>query len=74
MALDLYRAYLFSDDKDIDFKKKRLLTEIKVFHKRKLYNTKNAKVSVFLFQNFPIVYKCVYKIYDRIRIKQLDPH
>ncbi|MGN0316875.1 MAG: glycosyltransferase family 2 protein [Lachnospira sp.] len=74
MALDLYRAYLFSDDKDIDSKKKRLLTEIKVFHKRKLYDTKNAKISVFLFQNFPFVYKCVYKIYDRIRIKQLDPH
>lgn len=73
MALDLYRAYLFSYDKDIDSKKKRLLTEIKLFQKRKLYNTKNAKISVFMFQYFPSVYKCMYKVYDRIRVKKLDP-
>jgi glycosyltransferase involved in cell wall biosynthesis len=72
-ALVLYRAYLYSKDKSLKNKKKKLLKEIKTNKKQGLYTGKNDKISVFLFCYFPHLYCLFYKFYDKVRVKQLDP-
>ena len=70
-SLELYRHYLFSDNKENIDKKKRLKDDIKSY--KKLYTRRFDKLAYVLMLYFPHIYKFVYKIYDKKRIKVLDP-
>lgn len=72
-AIVLYRAYLYANDKENKNKKVLLLEEIKQYKKLGVYKNRNDKLSVFLFVYFPHLYRAIYKIYDRNRVKHLDP-
>lgn len=72
-ALCLYRAYLFSNDKANTDKMKKLKKEILRYYKAGLYKDKNTKLTVMLYRFAPFLYKGLYKIHDKIRVKQLDP-
>lgn len=67
--LDLYRAYLINNV--YNKKKKELKKELKEY--RSIYKSKNEKITYILAMYFPHICVFTYKIYDRIRVKKLDP-
>lgn len=67
--LDLYRAYLLNKDKSQ--KKEELKRELKDY--KLVYKSKNEKTTYYLAMYFPHICVFTYKIYDRIRVKKLDP-
>lgn len=67
--LDLYRAYLLNKEKTQ--KKKELKIELKDY--KSIYKSKNEKITYLLATHFPHICVFTYKIYDRIRVKKLDP-
>ncbi len=67
--LDLYRTYLLEGIKTLE--KKKLKNEIKEY--KEYYKSKNLKLTYILalyFHHFCIL---TYRIYDKIRVKKLDP-
>ncbi len=51
------------------------MVKIKVlsFNNENLYKRKNDKIIILMLRYFPFAYKAFYKIYDKIRVKKLDP-
>lgn len=72
-ALVLYRAYLFSDGKSVNGKRKKLKSEILEWNKEGFYINKKEKLTVLMYRFIPHLYKLLYKVYDKVRIKRLDP-
>lgn len=72
-AIVLYRAYLYENNNENRNKRKMLLEEIKQFKKAGVYSSKNDKISVYLFIYSPFLYRIIYRIYDKVRVKKLDP-
>ena len=67
--LDLYRTYLLEGVKTTE--KKRLKNEVKQY--KTYYRSKNLKVTFFLAMHFPHICTFTYRIYDKLRVKKLDP-
>lgn len=72
-SLCLCRSYLFSNDKKLKIKNKDLKSELKKYKNQGLYKRKKDFLSYILLVYFPLVYKWTYRVYDKIRIKKLDP-
>ncbi|MCR5636463.1 MAG: glycosyltransferase [Clostridiales bacterium] len=70
-SLNLYKNYVFFAGENINQKKKKLKPEIKKC--RKYYTGKNDKVSYSLLMYFPWLYRLVYRVYSKHRVKKLDP-
>lgn len=71
-ALSLWRAYTMVFEKDKE-KKRAVKNKVLKYKKIGLYNNKKDKIIIFLLRYIPFVYVIFYKMYDKIRIKQLDP-
>lgn len=67
--LDLYRAYLLNKEKSQ--KKKDLKRELKEY--KLIYKSKNEKLTYYLAMYFPHICTLTYRIYDKFRVKKLDP-
>jgi len=67
--LDLYRTYLLEGVKTSE--RKELKNEVK--RNKMYYTSKNTKVTFYLAMYFPHICVLSYRIYDRIRVKKLDP-
>ena len=71
--LELYRAYLFSN---IDLKNKEVadvLHEIIQYNEKGFYENRRDKTVIFFYMHFPKKFKFLYRLYDKIRVKKLDP-
>jgi glycosyltransferase involved in cell wall biosynthesis len=67
--LDLYRTYLLARIKGQ--KRKNLKQEVRVY--KELYISKNERLTYLLSMYFPHICVLTYKIYDKLRVKKLDP-
>lgn len=70
-SLALYRDYLFNQSAENKEKRIQLKNEIKKY--KSLYTRRNDRLAYYLMMYFPHLYKLVYRIYDKKRIKVLDP-
>lgn len=71
-SLLLYR-HLIINNTNNKKEKKELKNKIKNYLKRNCYSSKNKKISALLALYFPLVFKAVYCIYDRVRTEKYDP-
>ncbi len=72
--LGLYAAYLFAD-KNRYSKKEKQETKSRIVesYKKGLYISKKDRIRVFMFRFCPHIYVGAYRLYDKIRVKKLDP-
>lgn len=73
--IDLYRCILF-DENIPNHEKKTELRKIRKHlwnckKQREIKNKKN-RITIYFFQYVPFIYKWLFKIYDKIRIKNID--
>jgi glycosyltransferase involved in cell wall biosynthesis len=71
--LNLYRALLYSKESAYKKEKSDVLKEIKEYKSKGFYKSKNEMITVFMYKYFPKAFRLLYKSYDKIRVKQLDP-
>lgn len=71
--MNLYRVYVFYNDKKYKNEKKQTMKEIKEYKTRGFYNNKRDKVLYFMYRYIPHIFKLIFPIYDKIRVKKLDP-
>lgn len=71
--MNLFRAYIFSKDKNYKNEKKQTMKEIKEYKTLGFYNNKRDKVLYFMYRYIPHIFKLIFPIYDKIRVKKLDP-
>ena len=70
--LSLYRSYIFA--KQINKQeKKEVMSEILVYKSQGFYSSTKEKVLLFLYRFFPIIFKAFFGLYDKLRVKKLDP-
>lgn len=72
-TLCLYRAYIFSDDFSLNEEKKSIMTDIMSYKKQGFYRSKKEKTLVFLYKYAPHLFRVLFRLYDKIRVKKLDP-
>lgn len=72
-TLGLYRAYIFSDDFSLNEEKKNIMTDIMSYKKQGFYHSKKEKTLVFLYKYVPHLFRGLFRLYDKIRVKKLDP-
>lgn len=71
-ALSLWRAYTMISKIDKN-KKTEIKSRVMQYKRDRLYTGRNEKIIIALLKYCPLVYVIFYKMYDKIRIKQLDP-
>lgn len=71
--MNLYRAYIFSKDKNYKNKKEKTMKEIKEYKSRGFYNNKRDKILYLLYRYVPYLFKFAFSFYDKKRVKKLDP-
>lgn len=71
--LSLYGAYRTSINKVEKSKCDKVYAEIKFFKDEGYYQGKRDKILIFMYRYMPHLYAATYKIYDKIRVKKLDP-
>lgn len=71
--LSLYGTYRTSLNKVEKSEYENLFSEIKTFKDEGYYQGKRDKVLIFMYRYMPHFYLITYKIYDKIRVKKLDP-
>lgn len=71
--MNLYRAYIFSKDKNYKNEKKQTMKEIKEYKSRGFYNNKRDKILYLLYRYVPHLFKLAFSFYDKKRVKKLDP-
>lgn len=71
--LGLYGVYRTSSNKVEKSEYENLFSEIKSFKDEGYYQGKRDKVLIFMYRYMPHLYVTIYKIYDKIRVKKLDP-
>lgn len=54
-------------------RKKDVYDEIKKYQKLGFYKTKKEKITIIILKYFPLFYCKLYFLYDKIRVKKLDP-
>jgi len=70
--LQVYRAYIFS--KQSQENKKRIMSRILEYKARGFYNNRREKTLYVSYRYFPCLFKLAFGIYDKVRIKKLDPN
>ncbi len=70
--LGLYRAYIFNKSVD-KIEKRKVMSEILEFKSQGFYNGKKEKILLIFYRYFPVLFKCLFRFYDKIRVKKLDP-
>lgn len=70
--LNLWRVYttLFEKDKG---KKQTVKNKVMQYKKDGIYSKRNEKIIIALLRYCPIAYILFYKLYDKVRVKKLDP-
>lgn len=71
--LGLYGTYRMYSDKAEKSKYNELYAEIKSYKKDGYYQNKKDKLLIFMYRYMPSLYAMTYKVYDKIRVKKLDP-
>ena len=71
--LSLYGTYRTSLNKVEKSEYENLFSEIKSFKDEGYYQGKRDKILIFMYRYMPHFYLITYKIYDKIRVKKLDP-
>lgn len=71
--LSVYSAMIFSGKAISKAEKKEWRNKLKKIYKGDNFLRKNDKIKAFLCLYTPMLYKCVYSIYDKIRKPKLDP-
>lgn len=71
--LGMYRAYVFANDKKNRSAAKAILRELKEYRKRGYLSSRKDRGEYFMYRYLPRTFSLCYKIYDRIRVKKLDP-
>lgn len=70
--LSLYKAYSFINEKKDKTDKKILLNEILSYKAEGFYG-KRDRLLLFVCRYFPFILKFIFRFYDKIRVKKLDP-
>ncbi len=72
ILLNLYGAYIFlkkeKNDKNVETMKRIL-----EFKSRGFYNSSRDKILIFFYRRLPNLFRIIFKLYDKIRVKKLDP-
>lgn len=71
--LNLYRNCVFSKKEENRQFAKQVYKEILEYKAKGFYSSKKDRVSIVMLRHFPQLYFKLYKIYDKIRVKELDP-
>ena len=70
--LGLFGVYSLNKKLVSTLERKEMLNKVKSSLNEGMY-TRNEKIKLFLYRYIPFIYKCFYVVYDKIRVKQLDP-
>ncbi len=70
--LNLYRSYIFSGQVN-KIEKKKVMLEILEYKSLGFYRSNREKMLLILYRYFPIVFKTFFGLYDKIRVKKLNP-
>ena len=70
LALNLYKAYVLTNNSDEKYKRKCFKKKLKCY--MYLFSKKD-KLNYYLLLLLPHIYRFAFKVYDKKRIKQLDP-
>lgn len=70
--LATYKNITFSKNSNAKKEKNQLILEILYYKKKNFYNLKE-KLLYYICRYFPWSLKIIFKIYDKIRVKKLDP-
>lgn len=70
-TLALWRAYVMISKKGES--KKEIKSRVLQFRKEGLYTRRNERIIIAILKYFPLAYSLLYRIYDKIRVKKLDP-
>lgn len=71
--LNLYRNCVFAPKKENKQIAKQVYKELSHYKSKGLYSRKKDRISIVLLRCFPHLYSKLYKTYDKIRVKKLDP-
>lgn len=71
-CLNLYRAYIFEKlNKSEDGRKLwQIISDMK---NQGCYSGRKDKITLFLYRYSPMIYRTLYTLYDKVRVKKLDP-
>ncbi len=69
----VYRTYILSPDYVSKVEKKKIYNEINYYMDLGYYKSLKEMIQIYMFRFFPVCYKTLYKLYDKIRKKELDP-
>ena len=72
-VLGLYRENILSNQKLDTAENKELIDEIQDYRKKGYLSSKKDKLLYFVCRFFPIIFKYIFFVYDKIRKKKLDP-
>lgn len=72
-VLGIYGAYLSYNDKSLNYEKKQVWNAIKKYKKEGCYKGKKEIIIFYIYKFIPFMYKSLFKVYDKIRVKKLDP-
>lgn len=71
--LSLYGAYRTSSSKVEKPNCDKIYAEIKSYKEDGYYQGRRDKILIFMYRCMPSLYSAAYKVYDKIRVKKLDP-
>ena len=71
--LGLYGSYISDKNKDNSLKRKEVVKELKEYKNRGLISSKKDLIRFNLYRFIPDLYLMGYSIYDKFRVKKLDP-
>lgn len=71
--LGLYGVYRTSSKKVEKSKCDKIYAEIKSYKEDGYYQGRKDKILIFMYRYMPSLYSAIYKVYDKIRVKKLDP-
>ena len=69
--LTLYKDYIYNKDNEVSAKRRNLRIELKQY--KQYLDRRNDRIAYYLLMYFPLLYKIVFKIYSKQRVKLLDP-
>ena len=71
--LGLYGSYLYDKSKEVKIKKEAVMDELTEYKKQGLFSNNKDLIKYYFYRYAPNFYIALYSIYDRHRVKKLDP-
>lgn len=71
--LGMYREYIVDSKKRNYPEKKQIQGEIDFYRNKGFLSSKKDKVEYFIYRYFPWLFNPAYAVFDKIRVKRLDP-